>query len=308
MATLTRRSDATTPFSATLILAWAVMLLVSTLPNILWREFIGQPTGWLFWGKIVLLLAFLLLSIPWRELRPLRQFLIMLVVLFAAEEGFHRASFTTWWLERVGPAEGPFSQIMWATQVQRLCVTLTLIVALLIMKRHLNKIYLAPGNLQAKAGGVRWLGIDEGESWPRVGGFASLFIGAGLLIFLISAAWSSLGALPQAAPMLPIVLLFAAMNAFSEEVSYRSSMIATTEGALGSRQAVWLAAVFFGIGHFYGVPYGIVGVLMAGFLGWFLGKAMVETRGLFWPWFIHFVQDVLIFSFMAVGSVVAGGG
>jgi uncharacterized protein len=46
---------------------------------------------------------------------------------------------------------------------------------------------------------------------------------------------------------------------------------------------------------------------MAGFLGWFLGKAMVETRGLFWPWFIHFVHDVLIFSFMAVGSVMAGG-
>jgi CAAX protease family protein len=56
------------------------------------------------------------------------------------------------------------------------------------------------------------------------------------------------------------------------------------------------------------VPYGIVGVVMAGFLGWFLAKAMVETRGFFWPWFIHFCQDVAIFTFMAAGSIVPGGG
>jgi membrane protease YdiL (CAAX protease family) len=308
MTTLTSRSRATIPLSPTLMLAWAVMLLVSTLPNILWREFTGQSAGWLFWAKEGLLVALLLLSIPWRELRPLRQFLAILGILFAAEEGFHWASSTTWWIGWVGAAEGPFVQIMWATQVQRLAVTLTLIAALLIMKRRPDKIFLTPGNLWAKAGRVRWLGIDEGEPWMRVGAVASIFISVGLLIFLVSAGWSTLGALPQVVPVLPLVFLFAAMNAFSEEVSYRSSLISTSEDAVGSRQAIWLSAAFFGIGHFYGVPYGIIGVLMAGFLGWFLGKAMVETRGLFWPWFIHFVQDVLIFSFMAVGSVMAGGG
>jgi hypothetical protein len=66
--------------------------------------------------------------------------------------------------------------------------------------------------------------------------------------------------------------------------------------------------VFFGIGHDCGVPYGVAGVLMATFLGWLLGKSMVETKGFFWAWFIHFVQDVLFFAFMAVGSATAGGG
>jgi len=56
------------------------------------------------------------------------------------------------------------------------------------------------------------------------------------------------------------------------------------------------------------VALAVIGVLMAGFLGWLLGKAMVETRGMFWPWCIHLVQDVLIFSFMAIGAVAAGGG
>jgi hypothetical protein len=46
---------------------------------------------------------------------------------------------------------------------------------------------------------------------------------------------------------------------------------------------------------------------MSTFLGWMLGKAMLETRGFFWAWFIHFWQDVAIFSFMAIGAVTAGG-
>lgn len=35
---------------------------------------------------------------------------------------------------------------------------------------------------------------------------------------------------------------------------------------------------------------------MAGLLGWLLAKSVVETNGIFWAWFIHFVQDIVIFS------------
>jgi hypothetical protein len=31
----------------------------------------------------------------------------------------------------------------------------------------------------------------------------------------------------------------------------------------------------------------------------FLGKGMVETRGLFWTWWIHFLSDIAIFASMA---------
>jgi hypothetical protein len=34
------------------------------------------------------------------------------------------------------------------------------------------------------------------------------------------------------------------------------------------------------------VALAVIGVLMAWFLGWLLGKAMVETQGFFWPWCI----------------------
>jgi hypothetical protein len=38
-----------------------------------------------------------------------------------------------------------------------------------------------------------------------------------------------------------------------------------------------------------------VGVVLAGFLGWFLAKSVLETRGIGLAWFIHFVLDVIIF-------------
>ena len=58
------------------------------------------------------------------------------------------------------------------------------------------------------------------------------------------------------------------------------------------------AGLLLGEGHYYGVPYGVVGVLLAGFLGWFLGKSMQETGGFVWAWLIHFLQDVIIFTFL----------
>jgi hypothetical protein len=38
-----------------------------------------------------------------------------------------------------------------------------------------------------------------------------------------------------------------------------------------------------------------LGVLLAAFIGWFLSKSMIETQGFFWAWFIHFLQDVVIY-------------
>jgi membrane protease YdiL (CAAX protease family) len=129
-------------------------------------------------------------------------------------------------------------------------------------------------------------------------------IGLGTLAFLLAAGRPNAGAVAAGLSLLPMVLLLAALNAFSEEAIYRSAFLGTL-GSLPRSQAVLLSATFFGIAHYYGVPYGLLGVLMAGLLGWLLAKAMVETHSFFWPWFIHFLQDVLIFAMMALGAVAA---
>ncbi|MEJ2186731.1 MAG: CPBP family intramembrane metalloprotease, partial [Gemmatimonadota bacterium] len=78
------------------------------------------------------------------------------------------------------------------------------------------------------------------------------------------------------------------MNAFNEELTYRSTLLAGLKSVVGPQQALWNAALFFGLAHYFGVPYGILGVVMSTFLGWMLGKSMLETRGFVWAWFIHF--------------------
>jgi membrane protease YdiL (CAAX protease family) len=55
-----------------------------------------------------------------------------------------------------------------------------------------------------------------------------------------------------------------------------------------------ISAVIFGVAHFQGMPSGIIGVILAGLLGYVLSKSIHETNGIFWAWLIHFLQDIII--------------
>ncbi|MCS7060444.1 MAG: CPBP family intramembrane glutamic endopeptidase [Anaerolineae bacterium] len=286
--------------------AWAIMLSVSHLPDVLWREVMGG-TGWLIWPKVGLLVAVVFVSLFWAPLRPLRRFALILIVVFIASEGFTYLSQTPLWQGWFGDSSALFSSAMLSIQIQRLAVTLTIIAALLLMGYRRHEFYLTPGQLDAPAEPVPLLGMRRPEPWTRFGRNFALFISLGTLIFLFISARPAPSALTAVVTALPAVLALASLNAFSEEMSYRAALLGTLKDVLNPRQAVWLSAVFFGIGHYYGVPYGPVGVVMATFLGWLMGKAILETKGLFWAWFVHFLQDVWIFSFMAVGYVGSAG-
>lgn len=104
-------------------------------------------------------------------------------------------------------------------------------------------------------------------------------------------------------PLIPVILLVAALNAINEELPYRAALLSQFLPAVGKNQALWITTVLFGVGHFYGIPNGIIGVLMAGFLGWFMGKSILETKGIFWAWLIHFLQDIIVFSFLAMAAL-----
>lgn len=57
-----------------------------------------------------------------------------------------------------------------------------------------------------------------------------------------------------------------------------------------------LSGALFGGVHYFGIPGGLIGVALAGFLGWLLAKSITETRGVFWAWSLHFLQDLVIFT------------
>jgi membrane protease YdiL (CAAX protease family) len=150
--------------------------------------------------------------------------------------------------------------------------------------------------------------VKSATRWNKFGLVLSICISLGTFAFLMFFGRPSMSSLAQALPLLPVVLVLALMNSFSEEMNYRASQLAILQGVLSHQQALLLTAAYFGIGHYYGVPYGIIGIHMAGILGWLLGKSMLETKGFFWAWFIHFLQDVMIFSLLWPSGLSLQGG
>ena len=297
------------PSRIPLVFAWIVLLLASALPRVVVQEVfqrsVSADQGVVF--SLAVLLPALLIAILVKSLRPVLPFLALMLVLVGGQWLVYNridtlGSYPAWL------GNPSFNFYMLAEQSLNLMVSLLMIAALLLMGRRPRDFFLLPGDLSAPAGAVRWLGVREGTPWNKFAAWLTVCISAGTLAFLLLAGSLSLDTLRALPPFIPAILLAAALNAFTEELTYKASFLSVLEGPLGGRQAVLMVAVYFGIGHYYGVPYGVIGVLLAGFLGWLLAKSMRETRGMFWAWFIHFWQDVLIFSFLVLGSIVPGGG
>lgn len=101
-----------------------------------------------------------------------------------------------------------------------------------------------------------------------------------------------------------MIILFAFTNSFVEEVTFRHTFASIVEyHDLNPSISKALSAVVFGGVHYFGTPGKIPGVIMAAFIGWFLSKSIHETKGFFWAWLIHFLQDVVIMSALFLTSV-----
>jgi len=290
------------------ILAWIITIIVSFLPDILFTEITGSAPSWLELVKTGILAIAVGMTFIQPKFHLLRNYFILLMAIVLLERLFYStiSGSPTWqgWLNQINDS---FIRTLLSTQALRVGIALCMIAILLVLGYKRREFFLVRGRLDAPVEPVRWLGVDRPISWTRFGTILSLAISLGLLLFLLTAGTLSLSSLGSLFPYLPWVVLFSASNAFGEEMTYRASLLTPLDPAVGKQHSLLLTATLFGVWHFYGVPYGVVGVLMAGLLGWLLGKSMLETRGFFWAWLIHFIQDILIFSFMAVGSIVPGG-
>ena len=280
-------------------LAWAVTILISVLPDIAWLELTGAIPAWLTFAKMGLLLTLALAAFIWRPLRPLRNFFIAMFAFFGLFELIAGMNFTIPALQRLF-GNTVFDDRMQAEQTGKLAVTMAMILLLLVLGYRRRQFFLARGDLRAPIEPAPWLGFPKPDPWPRFGLQWGIYIAVALAVVQYLSLRPSAALMLEVAPILPSILFYAALNAFNEEFTYRAPMLATLEPVGGSKQALWMSAYFFGIAHYFGTPGGIVGGILSIFMGWILGKGMVETRGFVWTWWIHFLSDIAIFAFLTM--------
>lgn len=224
-----------------------------------------------------------------------------MLVFFAAFEVTSFIRNGEWWQATFNRTDITFGWGFVGVYLLDTALALTVLLTLWLIFRKRSAFFLVKGQLDAPIEPVRWLGIGKGESWRTFGWIFAVVAAVAVAIPTILSLRPSGEVLLQAASLLPAVILCAAINAFNEEAYFRLSFFSTLVNLVGKNHILLMSAFFFGMNHWlYGSPPGLVGFLMTAFLAWLIGKSILETKGLFWGWFIHFLPDVVVFASYAI--------
>ncbi len=279
--------------------AWTVGLLAATsLPAILWQEALHQRASAL--PLLIGAAASGLLLIGSYLVPSLRRLRLVAAVLWLQAAGF----------AAIGLVGGLPPYRAWALAVPaalsfgvsnsaKLVPVALAAVLLATSGRTRDELYLRIGDLRARAE-IPLPATTHTTTWPRLGIIVIVLVAAYLVVHLAVTRHPSSTAVATLLEFSPVVVVAAAVNTFCEEFLFRNSLIPLLLPALGRPQALWLTSLRFGISHFYGNPSGLLGVAGATIFGLVLGRSMIETGGSGWAWMIHFAEDLVIFSLIAL--------
>lgn len=181
-------------------------------------------------------------------------------------------------------------------QAAQLGLTLIVLVIIYLLNPVNFKTFFSVGEVFAPSSGINWLGIPPGMPWWEIAATMGMWITLATGLFMFFQLKKANARFSGLLPFIPWVILFSATNAFAEETIFRLGIVSPLSGQLSIPVIILLSGILFGIPHYFGMPKGLLGVLMAGFLGWLLAMSVVETQGMFLAWAVHFVQDVVIIA------------
>jgi membrane protease YdiL (CAAX protease family) len=282
--------------------AWLGMLLLSRLPQILLSETgVIDPAGWQTWWWIVIGAVLITLTYLWAAVRPLRGFFLMLTLIYVISALLSWLGQTQIWNSWFGEG-APWTLTLLGDRLGVIFLGLCLAAVLALRGEKRRDYFLVFGKPNAPA--FSWRGGEKSLPWTIAGPlFAvvlSVLIGAGVLAFNPVAGIT----ISQMLPLLPGVFILALMNAFGEELAYRAAPLSQLWQVVGSRQAIWLTAAWFGLGHYYGgVPSGVIGAVFLSLVALLIGKAMLDTKGIAIPVFIHIWGDVIVYLVIALATI-----
>ena len=276
--------------------AWVALFLAPV--GIYWRLFKGSPIPtWAAVAGLVVLVAYVGAAFRAESARPLRTFLATVVALGAGSLALLFIERTTVWTEWA--ARTSYPKVIFADSALEAIPCLLMAAVLLASGLRRRDMYVDVGNLRASAG----LPFTERRiSWSWLGIVGTILFAGPLALQLTTTVHPDIRTAGWALAALPAALAFGAFNAAQEEFRFRAGFLATLVPAVGSRQAVLMTSALFGFAHWYGHPSGPVGVGMAFLAGFVLARSMLETRGSGWAWFMHAVQDVVIFAFLVMAA------
>ncbi|MDQ6807871.1 MAG: CPBP family intramembrane metalloprotease [Verrucomicrobiota bacterium] len=283
------------------IASWSAMLLASPLIGIICRTSGHAVPDWWPATQSAIVAAFGVALLLSERLRPAARFVFALVALrigwnlvapwFAAIPAVQSWTEGHDWCVR-----------LFVSRFATLAGALLMCIPLVGSGVGRRELFLRLGELNAPAAPMPYLGVRRSIRWTIFGPALLVVFGIALPLFLFFTLKPNFRASAQLLQFLPCILASAALNAISEEFQFRCVPLALLRDVMSPAGAMLVTAVFFGLGHFYGQPSGPIGVLMAGFAGWIWAKSMIETRGIFWAFAIHMIQDIVIFSFLCLSA------
>jgi membrane protease YdiL (CAAX protease family) len=282
------------------IIAWTAVI-GSTLPDIIWQES-GHPASvWFPVAESSLILAAAAAAIWFPSLRGLTRFLVAIAILNFAWDYISPT------LAGLPAVHAVTDHASWGARLfleRTFTLSGALLVSLTLIGSGLTRrdLYLGKGNPAAPAQPISFLGLRKPVPWTWLGPAVVAVFALALAPYLYLTVHPNFSASGRIARTLPWSLAVAALNAASEEFQFRCVPLAHLRGLFRPAENVLLTAVFFGIGHYYGQPSGPLGVMMATFAGWIWARSMIDTRGSVWAFIIHMAQDIVIFTFLAVGA------
>jgi membrane protease YdiL (CAAX protease family) len=279
------------------IIIYLSAILVSILPDILVLSYFKSVYSWVLPIKMVLLAALFIFSMSRKDKKPILDFLLVCLAMTVIQFFSDQLKTFAFWKHTFPSAT--FVTNLSGSMVLKSISVIAVLLVLYVRLKDRKAFFLVKGDLHAKASTIKWLGIEGDRiAWGKLALISGILIATVTFIATIMTVtgFKMPSNMTAYLRMLPVILIFAFLNSLFEGIVYRNGILGTLSRLLPKEEAILVAAMIFGMGHYYGAPGGIVGALMSTLLGWYMGRSVLETNGMASAWLIHFMQDTVIFS------------
>ena len=282
---------------ALLFTAWLGTLLLSRLPQIVLSELgVISHSSWNLWWWVLIGAALFVLTYVRPSMKPLRGYFLIMTMIYVVTILLGLLQQSSIWISWFGP-ESSWLSTFFGDRLGVVLIGLSLAGFLALQGYRRSDYFLVIGDLRTEARGMRL-------PWMIAGPVLAILLAGLTTIAILALNPLSAGSIARVIPLLPAVFILALMNAFGEELAFRAAPLSQLWLTVGKGQAIWMVALWFGLGHYYGgISFGAVGAVFFTLVAVLFGKAMLETRGLAMPVFMHLLGDVVLYSLLAVNSV-----